>query len=171
MGSEPALEIREYTPADYAACRALWVELTQHHRDIYDEQSIGGDDPGSDFDEYLAMEKRAISWVATVDETVVGLTGLLIEGSEAEVEPVVVTKSHRAQGVGARLVQHAIDDSRTRGMASVSVRPVARNSDALQFFHAAGFRTLGHVELFMPLGDSERTWRTGVNLADRDFST
>lgn len=171
MSDPPAIEIREYTPDDYDACRSLWAELTQHHRDIYDAPTIGGDDPGGGFDEYLANGKRAISWVATVNGSVAGLTGLLIEASESEIEPVVVTKGYRSKGVGAQLVQTAIDESRARGLVSVSVRPVARNSDALQFFHAAGFNTLGHVELYMPLSDGERTWVSGVKLAGRDFAT
>jgi len=30
------------------------VELTDHHRWIYHDRSIGGDDPGTGFDDYLA---------------------------------------------------------------------------------------------------------------------
>ncbi|MCP3973668.1 MAG: GNAT family N-acetyltransferase [bacterium] len=162
-------ELREYLPDDYAACRALWVELTQHHRDIYDAPTIGGDDPGADFDEYLEMENRAISWVATLDGGVVGLTGLLIEGSEAEVEPVIVTASQRGSGIGSALVNRAIGEVRDRGLTSIKVRPVARNASALQFFHGAGFQTLGHVELFMSLGESKREWNSEIAFHDREW--
>ena len=30
------------------------MELTDHHRQIYDDPSIGADDPGTGFDDYLA---------------------------------------------------------------------------------------------------------------------
>ncbi len=171
MVDDPVFEIREYTPDDYGASRELWVELTQHHRDIYDAPAIGGDDPGSDFDEYLEMGNRAVSWVATIGGEVIGLTGLLTDGSEAEIEPVVVAVGHRGQGVGARLLQTAIDECRSRRLSSVSVRPVARNSEALQFFHSEGFRLLGQVELFMPLADTNRTWVGGATLAGREWTT
>ncbi len=49
----------------------------KHHRRIYGDPTIGGDDPGAAFDEYLAMPDRVGSWVAVSDGTVVGLAGLL----------------------------------------------------------------------------------------------
>ncbi len=162
-------ELREYLPDDYAACRALWVELTQHHRDIYDAPTIGGDDPGSDFDEYLETDNRAVSWVATLDGQIVGLAGLLIEGSEAELEPVIVSQRQRGSGVGSLLVARAMDEARSRGLASIKVRPVARNSSAMQFFHKAGFQTLGHVELFQSLSDSKREWDAEITFHDREW--
>ena len=51
--STPNVGIREYASADYSACRMLWVELTEHHRRIYEDPSIGGDDPGGAFDDVI----------------------------------------------------------------------------------------------------------------------
>ena len=61
------IEIREYRPTDLSAGRDLWRQLTQRHRDIYDDQSIGGDDPGLQFDDYLATDELAGPWVAVVE--------------------------------------------------------------------------------------------------------
>ncbi len=36
------MTIRLYEPADLADCRSLWAELTQRHRDIYADPTIGG---------------------------------------------------------------------------------------------------------------------------------
>ena len=47
------MKIRKYGPSDIEPCRALWSEMTQHHRDIYDDPSIGGDNPGLEFDNHL----------------------------------------------------------------------------------------------------------------------
>ena len=58
------MEIREYRAGDLAACRELYAQLVEHHREIYDDESIGGDDPGSGFDDYLALPERVVSWVA-----------------------------------------------------------------------------------------------------------
>jgi hypothetical protein len=92
--------IREYQPADHAAGRALWAELTAHHRRIYGDPTIGGDDPGAYFDTYLATPERVATWVAEVDGGVVGLTGLFDHGESGEIEPVVVSEAQRGRGSG-----------------------------------------------------------------------
>lgn len=76
--------VRDYAEADYSACRSLWVELTEYHRSIYGDSSIGGDDPGAGFDDYLAESHRMGSWVAETHGEVVGLTGLLDRGSSGK---------------------------------------------------------------------------------------
>jgi hypothetical protein len=40
------------------------VELTDHGRWIHDDLSIGRDDPGTGFDDYLATPERIASWAA-----------------------------------------------------------------------------------------------------------
>jgi hypothetical protein len=92
------VSIRDYEPHHHTACHALWVELTEHHRRIYGDPTIGGDDPGGDFDTYLATAERVATWAAIVDGRVVGLTGLLDRGVSGEIEPVVVTAEWRGQG-------------------------------------------------------------------------
>ena len=66
------VSIRPYAPSDLDACRALWRELTQRHRDIYGDPKIGGSDPGSEFDAHLAHPKLAGVWVADNDTGIVG---------------------------------------------------------------------------------------------------
>jgi hypothetical protein len=77
------VEIRKYRSDDLAACRDLYAQLVEHHREIYDDPTIGGDDPGAGFDEYLSLPERVLTWVAIEDGVVVGLTGLLWEGEES----------------------------------------------------------------------------------------
>src|SRR5688572_16327169 len=63
----PVATVRGYEPRDLEACRGLWVELTQRHRDIFDAPEIGGDDSGSAFDEHLAKvsAETSSSWAWT----------------------------------------------------------------------------------------------------------
>lgn len=164
------LTIRNYTAGDLGACRSLWGELTQHHRDIYDDQSIGGDNPGLYFDEHLKSVGAKRIWLAEYDGQVVGMTGLILDGKEAEVEPVIVASSQRGRGIGRLLLEHAKAEARKMGVNMLSIRPVARNAGAISLFHDFGFQTLGHIDMFMELSpDSERVWKPGLTLHGHEF--
>ena len=153
--------IRPYEEADHGACRVLWEQLTEHHRRLYLDRSIGGDAPGAGLDTYLANDARVGSWVAMDRKAVVGFTGLLVHGDEGEIEPVVVAEDHRSRGVGTELLDHVVAEARERGLRNLSIRPVARNAAAIDLFHRSGFQILGHLEMFMDL--SERgDWREGL---------
>jgi GNAT superfamily N-acetyltransferase len=165
-----AISIRDYQPRDVAVCRVLWAELTDHHRQLYEDPTIGGDDPGHGFDDYLALPARLASWVAEVDGSVVGLSGLLSRGHRAEIEPVVVSLTHRGVGVGRLLINRVVDEAESRGFDYVSIRPVARNFSAIRSFYRAGFQTLGgRIELTRDLTQRKHEWIEGVSLQGRDF--
>jgi len=168
--SDGGVTIRGYRAGDLTACRELWVELTQHHRDIYDSPTIGGAEPGLQFDEHLSKVGPDNLWVADLDGTVIGLTGVIPDRTTAELEPLVVRAQQRGRGVGRALASAAIEATRARGSKQLKVRPVARNADAIRAFHALGFTVLGHVECFMDFGAPEaQSWKSGERLADRDF--
>jgi GNAT superfamily N-acetyltransferase len=166
----PEVSVRDYHGGDYDACRALWAQLTEYHRRIYGDSSIGGDDPGSGFDDYLAEPRRIGSWVAESNGSVIGLTGLFDRATSGEVEPVVVAETARDQGIGRMLIDRVVDEARARGFEYLAIRPVARNVAAVRRFHAAGFRTLGgHIDLTMDLAPRRHEWLTGASLHDLDF--
>jgi len=155
--------IRKYQSSDIDSCRSLWTELTQRHRNIYDDQTIGGDNPGSIFDSYINNEKLHGPWVAENSGYVVGLTGLLVEGEQADIEPVVVSEKYRNKGIGKALIEHAIGEAKKLKIRFLSVKPVARNVEAISFFVEAGFNIMGHIDLFQDLSaNSEREWKTGI---------
>lgn len=162
--------VRDYAAGDYGAGRSLWAELTEYHRSIYGDPSIGGDDPGAGFDDYLAEPHRIGSWVAESRGLVIGLTGLFDWGPSAEVEPVVVAESARHRGVGRLLIDRVVEESRGRGYEYLAIRPVARNVAAIRRFHAAGFTALGgHVDLTMDLAPRRHQWLPGASLHGLDF--
>jgi GNAT superfamily N-acetyltransferase len=155
--------IREYQPGDLDRCRELWRSLTQRHRDIYGDPTLGGSDPGLEFDAYLVDSVPHRVWVAQLAGRVLGLCGLLVRGEESELEPIVVDPSRRSRGIGALLAQVAVAESRRVGVKYVNVRPTARNLEAIRFFHREGFRLLGRIELSIaldaatPFGSSRTT--------------
>jgi N-acetylglutamate synthase-like GNAT family acetyltransferase len=168
--ADKPLALRRYQPSDYDACRKLWAELTEHHRQLYDDPNIGGDDPGAAIDAYLKDERLRGPWVAVHEGRVVGLAGLLLEGEQAEIEPVIVTSAHRGQGIGRELVRHLVEQARALETRFLSVRPVFRNARAMSFFAEAGFGLVGQVELFQDLKpEAGRTWRTDLILHGRPF--
>jgi hypothetical protein len=61
---EQSLIIRNYEPQDLETCRALWRELTDWHREIYEDVTIGGDHPEKYFDKHLATIRPEQIWVA-----------------------------------------------------------------------------------------------------------
>jgi N-acetylglutamate synthase-like GNAT family acetyltransferase len=161
--------VRGYEARDLDACRGLWEELTQWHRDIFDAPEIGGSHPGRAFDEHLAEIGAENIWVAEVDGNVVGLAGL-ISDPDFELEPIVVGEDHRKHGVGRLLASTVLGAARERGARSVQVRPVGRNVEAIRFFHQLGFDILAHVQLQLDLAERDRDpWVPGERLADRDF--
>ena len=144
--------IREYRPDDLDGCRELWRHLTQRHRDIYSDPTIGGDDPGPYFDEhYLVDDKPAKVWVAELDGELVGLCGLLLKDGEAQLEPIVVKDGERNAGIGSQLAQTAIAEAERLEVSAIVVRPVGRNDAAIRFFHREGFDVLDRVELTKPI--------------------
>jgi len=166
----PEIVVRDYADSDYGACRSLWAELTEYHRSIYGDPSIGGDDPGAGFDDYLAESRRTGSWVAEFRGGVIGLTGLFDRGRSGEVEPVVVAEAARNRGIGRMLIGRVVEEARARGYEYFAIRPVARNVAAVRRFHAAGFRTLGgHIDLTMDLAERRPEWLSGASLHGLDF--
>jgi len=154
--------IRPYRDQDREDCRSLWHELADRHREIYGDPTIGGEHPEEYFDKHLAKVGSGNIWVAQKGLGVVGFVGLIIEGTEAEMEPLVVRKSSRHEGIGTRLVQAVISEARKRGVRFLNVKPVARNEEAIKFFYRQGFAILGHVDMFMDF--SGRRWKSGIDI-------
>jgi ribosomal protein S18 acetylase RimI-like enzyme len=144
--------------------------MTQRHRYIYDDPSIGGDNPGLEFDAHLSRVGSERVWVATSGEEIIGFVSLILDDEQAEVEPIVVSSQHRGRGIGQKLLNHAIEQAKKLGVLCLSVKPVARNEEAIAFFYNAGFKILGHIQLFMWLGPSSPgQWRPGPKLFGKSF--
>ncbi len=165
------MSVRRYAPTDLDRCRFLWAEMVQYHRDLYDDPTIGGEAPELGFDEHLRRVGAERIWVATCEGRIAGLTSLVLNEQEAEVEPIIVSEEFRSRGIGRDLMQRAIEEAERLGVLCLSVKPVARNEDAVSFFYRAGFTVLGHVQLVKWLGTpSPGQWRSGPELFGKRFS-
>jgi len=163
--------VRGYRPEDRDTCAGLWGELTQTHRDLYDDQSIGAQrEPGEFFDEHLERAGDERVWVAEVDGRVVGFTSLLLSDHApvGELEPIVVAPDARSVGVGRALAERVVAAAKENRLRRLDVRPAARNDPAIRFFHGLGFDSFGQLELMIYL-EEPKDWPVRVRIADRDF--
>ena len=160
--------IRNYREEDKEFCRSLWRELTEWHREIYQDPRIGGEHPEEYFDKHLAKVGPEKLWVAIHNSKVIGLIGLIIEGNEAEIEPLIVSKAYRGRGIGKQLLETVISEARKMGVRFLCIKPVARNIKTIKFLHKKGFKTLGEIELFMDFSDYK--WKSGPKLFGCKFN-
>lgn len=159
------VSIRAYRPTDHSVCRALWAELTEMQRELYDDPDLGGPDPSAGFEDYLARLDLSGMWVAEDPEDgVVGLVGLTLNGRAAEVYPVVVTQRHRSNGIGTALLAHVADRARDRSLRQLIVVPESRNLAAIKCLRAAGYDTLAAVRLTLDLTGKARKDEEEVDL-------
>jgi ribosomal protein S18 acetylase RimI-like enzyme len=159
--------VRNYRDEDRTACRALWRELTDWHREIYQDSTIGGDQPEHYFDDHLAKVGPDHLWVAIYDSRVVGLVGLIEKGVEGEIEPLIVATAFRGRGIGTSLLEAAMKAAHTHGIRILEIHPVARNTKTIGWLYEHGFRTLGQIELFVDL--TGRRWKRGPKLFGHQF--
>jgi GNAT superfamily N-acetyltransferase len=169
---EESFAVRKYESEDREQCRSLWLELTEWHREIYDDPRIGGEHPEDYFDKHLGKVGADNLWVAVIDSTVVGLIGLMVVDDETEIEPLIVSRSHRGKGIGNQLIGKAIDEARRRGVRLLNVKPVARNAQTIRFLYKRGFTNLGYIELFIDLtgANARYTWKPGPSIFGCDFN-
>jgi len=169
--AEP-VTIRPYRPLDHRACRELWADLIRTKRELYDDQTIGGTDPGAGFEEYLTRLDLAGIWVAEQrDDGVVGLVGLVLGHRRAgEVEPVVVAEQWRDRGIGRALLQHVAGEAQRRELTALSISPDSRNIEAIRCLHAAGYDVLSSITLTLDLAPRGHTWQDGLDVHELRFS-
>jgi len=160
--------VRSYRPSDHSAGRRLWSELIRQHHQMYGDLD---DDGGAGFEEYLTRLDLSGLWVADhADDGVIGMVGLVIRGRAGEVEPVVVTTSHRHKGVGRKLLRHVANEAKKRNMISLTISPASRNVDAIRSLHAAGYDVVSSIELTMDLDRHSHEWqRDGLELHELQF--
>ena len=159
--------IRRYQDEDREHCRALWRELTEWHREIYQDPDIGGEHPEEYFDKHLTAVGPNQLWVAVHDSKAVGLVGLIFKGEETEIEPLIVSKAYRCKGIGTKLIETAISEARKKGVKYLNIAPVGRNISTLKFLYKRGFRNLGYITLFIDF--TNRTWKSGPEIFGCEF--
>ncbi|MBP2028666.1 GNAT superfamily N-acetyltransferase [Acetoanaerobium pronyense] len=163
--------IRNYCDKDLEECRKLWRELTEHHRDIYQDSKIGGDTPEDYFDEHLDKIGATNIFVYELDNKVIGFYGTIYKEEEVEIEPLVISKEFRGKKIGQEMVRHAVYNAKINKMRFICVKPLARNLEAINFYYKEGFDTLGAIEMLIDLKENENDyWKNGFDISKFDFN-
>ena len=166
--SHAVATIRRYRTEDLEQCRTLWADLTEWHRRLYGDETIGGSNPGAAFDAHLAEVGPERIFVAEQDGRILGMAGMVVHGGKVELEPLSIRAGCRGAGIGRELGEAVLAAARAEGARQVFVRPTGRNADAIRVFHALGFDIVSRIELVHDLADDPR-WRDGEDYAGRRF--
>jgi GNAT superfamily N-acetyltransferase len=92
----------------------------------------------------------------------------MVEGNEAEIEPLIVSKAYRGKGIGQQLLETVISEAQKMGIRLLCIKPVARNVKTIKFLYEQGFKNLGEIELFMDFSDYK--WKSGPKLFSCKFN-
>jgi GNAT superfamily N-acetyltransferase len=135
--------IRKAQPADLPAILAL---LAQDSLNNPAEPAIPSPRHYRAFDAIDAHPDHTIA-VGTLNDEVVAtlqlsfLPGLAFEGAwRAQIEGVRVRSELRSQGLGARMIQWAIEQARARGCHLVQLTSNQARTDARRFYERLGFK-------------------------------
>jgi GNAT superfamily N-acetyltransferase len=122
--------------------------------------------PNAYYDAFAAIDADGnnLLTVAVLDERVVGVAQLTFipylthHGSwRALIEGVRVDGSVRSAGVGRRLFEWLIQQSRRRGCQTVQLTSDKRRSDAIRFYEGLGF-VASHEGFKLALGTQRLPW-------------
>src|SRR5438477_10972583 len=91
----------------------------------------------------LAQKASRAYFVAWHDGKVVGYGGVMILGDEGHVTNVAVDPDYHRNRVGTRLLLRLVDESRARGVRSMTLEVRRANSGAQTMYRKFGFQTVG----------------------------
>lgn len=131
-------EVSDIVPADFAnpALRAF----LQAHLDDLAPTAPPESQHALAFD---SLQKPSVRlWVATDDASIVGTVALAdLTDEHAELKSMRTSPVHRGQGIGAKLLEHALADARSRGIRKVSLETGSQDffAPAHALYRKAGF--------------------------------
>lgn len=81
--------------------------------------------------------------VALIDDKVVGYGGVMIALDEGQITDIAVSGEYRRRGIGMEIVKAMINESVTRGIATLYLEVRESNRAARELYRACGFDECG----------------------------
>ena len=131
--------IRPFQVADQAAVRALVEEGLGEHFGHIDR------DANPDLVDIAATYARPphAFFVAELDGTLVGTTGLLVEGHTGRLVRVAVARDRRRSGIATLLLNHVAEFARGARLSRLVAHTQPEWPDAMRFYRSHGFVPYG----------------------------
>jgi GNAT superfamily N-acetyltransferase len=111
----------------------------------------------------LEQPNRGRIFVVRQGGTILGMINLLFTISTAEggfvilLEDVVVGRAYRGQGIGDKLLQHAVEYAKKKDFLRITLLTDRLNEEGQRFFKAHGFFVSKMIPMRLPLGESPAT--------------
>jgi len=111
----------------------------------------------------LEQPNRGRIFVLRHNGMILGMINLLFTISTAEggfvvlLEDVIVHRDHRHQGIGAKLLKHAIEYAKTKNFLRITLLADRINDDSQRFFQGHGFSTSAMIPMRLILSMGETT--------------
>lgn len=148
------LDIRPATPGDIPAIVAMLADdplgAQRESLDDLTPYAAAYERLAADPNQHLVVAERQGKVIGTLQLTV--LPGLSRRGAvRSIIEAVRIHADERGSGLGTRLIEWAIEESRRQGCQLVQLTSDSSRTDAHRFYERLGF-TASHVGFKMSLG-------------------
>jgi GNAT superfamily N-acetyltransferase len=150
--------IREYTPEDREAVRAMVLELHELVRRFDPDLALGDEIGQRYFEHLLAKQAGSAGGVFLAEAAGGAVVGFVVvygrlhppapdERADpfAWVAELYVREAHRGQGLGEALLAHAEAHARSLGVYKIELSVVAGNRGARRFYERHGYRNRFHT--------------------------
>lgn len=125
------MQIRCMRKSDYAMCRALWDQMPGLRMTLPDDSEIG-------FENYLNRNPTTC-FVAAEDTVVVGTVLCGHDGRRGYIYHMAVAAEYQGQGVGHRLLQHAMQALKAEGIHKTALVVLDSNAQGNTWWEKQGF--------------------------------
>jgi N-acetylglutamate synthase-like GNAT family acetyltransferase len=137
------VSIRPFRASDQEAARALIEEGLGEHFGFVDRNA----NPDLvDIAASYATPPNAF-FVAELDGTLVGTTGLIVQADIGRLVRVAVPRNHRRSGVATALLSYVTRFARQLGLSELVAYTQPEWPDAMSFYSSRGFAPYGHDEI------------------------
>lgn len=102
-------------------------------------------DPWGENDFIYAVNDKYTYYVAVLDDSdeVIGISGIIIAGCDADIMNVSVSKNCRRCGIGKAMLLHLIDKGRELGVENFTLEVRVGNTPARTLYESLGFVSEG----------------------------